>query len=118
MRSTVFAIWLGIALQVAMVVVGHFVPPLRDYWGPGGMLISLLAGGLSVVNPRARWLSAATSGALAGGIGALLGIAVAFALRDVPALLILLGTISSTVAGVIGSSLRLAVARRNAGASG
>ena len=31
----------GTALQIAMVVAGHFVPPLRAWWGPGGMLISL-----------------------------------------------------------------------------
>ena len=26
----------GTALQIAMVVAGHFVPPLRAWWGPGG----------------------------------------------------------------------------------
>ena len=34
----------GIVLQVVMVAVGHVVPALREWWGPGGMLISLGAG--------------------------------------------------------------------------
>jgi hypothetical protein len=104
MTPLVRATAIGTALQVAMVVAGHFVPALRD---PGFAIVGM---GLSAV---AGWLSlgpaglAATlgGGALAGGVCAALGIAVSVLLGDVPASLLLLGTAASTVTGAIGAGL-------------
>jgi hypothetical protein len=101
----------GTALQIAMVVAGHFVPPLRDWWGPGGMLISLVVGCLAA---QAGWSETLVAGALAGGVGAFVGILIALLLGDVPALLLALGTLSSVVAGVIGAAVVTFFRRRGA----
>ena len=92
----------GTALQIAMVVAGHFIPPLRDWWGPGGMLIALVVGCLAA---QARWSDTLVAGALAGGVGAFIGILIALLLGDVPAMLLALGTLSSVVAGIIGAAV-------------
>lgn len=104
----------GTALQIAMVLAGHFVPPLRAWWGPGGMLISLVVGCLAA---HARWSETLVAGALAGGVGAFIGIAIALLLGDVPALLLLLGTVSSVIAGVIGAAVVTFFRRRGAAAA-
>ena len=101
----------GTALQIAMVVVGHFVPPLRAWWGVGGMLISLVAGCLAA---QERWSETLVAGALAGGVGAFIGILIALLLGDVPAMLLALGTLSSVVAGIIGAAVVTFVRRRGA----
>ena len=96
-RATV----VGLILQLAMVGVGHAVPSLRAMWGPLGTLISL------VVGVWAGWQVATTGGAaiwgaIAGGLGALIGIALALILGDVPVSLLVVGTAGSTVAGLVG----------------
>lgn len=94
---------LGTLLQLVMVVSGHFVTAIAMLFGPLGMGISLLAGLL-----YGRWAgrpSGAAGGTLAGGICALIGIAVSFGLGDVTAVLLALGTLSSAVAGAIGGWL-------------
>ncbi len=92
----------GTALQIAMVVAGHFIPALRAWWGPGGMLISLAVGCLAA---QARWSETLVAGALAGGVGAFIGILIALLFGDVPALLLAVGTLSSVVAGIIGAAV-------------
>ena len=104
----------GTALQIAMVVAGHFIPPLRAWWGPGGMLISLVVGGLAA---QTRWPDTLVAGALAGGVGAFIGISIALLLGDVPAMLLALGTISSVVAGIIGAAVVTFFRRRGAAAA-
>ena len=100
----------GTALQVAMVLAGHFVPPLRDWWGPGGMLISLIVGCLAA---QSRWSETVVAGALAGGVGAFVGILIALLLGEVSAMLLVLGTLSSAVAGVIGAAVVTFFRRRS-----
>lgn len=97
---------IGTALQVAMVVAGHFVPALRDPgFAIGGMGLSAVAGWLSA-RPAAAGLGRALGGgAITGGVCALIGIGVSVALGDVPASLLLMGTGGSTVAGVFGAGL-------------
>ena len=104
----------GTALQIAMVVAGHFIPPLRAWWGPGGMLISLAVGCLAA---QARWPDTLVAGALAGGVGAFIGIVIALLLGDVPAMLLALGTISSVVAGIIGAAVVTFLRRRGESAA-
>jgi hypothetical protein len=97
---------IGTALQVAMVVAGHFVPALRDPgFAIGGMGLSALAGWLSARPAPAGPGRALGGEAIAGGVCALLGIGVSVALGDVPPSLLLLGTTASTVTGVIGAGL-------------
>ncbi len=115
-RALVNAALVGTVLQVAMVVAGHSVPAVASLFAVGGMGISLVAGLL-----YARWSgeqakgSAALGGAIAGGVCALLGIAVSYALGDVTAALLALGTLSSAVTGALGG---LAGALMNGSRSG
>ncbi len=100
-RTGTQATVVGLILQLAMVGLGHAVPSLRAMWGPVGTLISLVVGvwaGWHVATTG----SAAIWGAVAGGLGALIGIALALILGDVPVSLLVLGTAGSTVAGLVG----------------
>jgi hypothetical protein len=106
------AVVVGIVLQVAMVLLGNWAPSVRDFWGPSGMAIAFVAGILAVGRDFPGWGNAVVAGALAGGVGALHGIVLAYMLHDVPASLILLGTVASTVAGILGALAKSALARR------
>jgi hypothetical protein len=103
----------GVILQLAMVGVGHAVPSLRAMWGPVGTLISLVVGIWAVWRVGSTG-SAAIWGAIAGGLGALIGIALAVILGDVPVSLLVLGTAGSTVAGLVGGVVTQMVRRRSA----
>lgn len=100
------ALWratlIGTVLQVGMVVAGHYVPALKGLFAPGGMLISALAGWLfGRLSGAPRGVSA-VGGLFAGAACAFLGILESFYLGDVPASLLLLGTASSAVTGLVG----------------
>jgi hypothetical protein len=103
------ALWratlVGTLLQVAMVVGGHYQPALKAFYAPGGMLFSAVAGwlfGRFSATPRGM---AAIGGIVAGAACAFLGILESYYLRDVPASLLVLGTLSSAVTGAIGGAL-------------
>jgi hypothetical protein len=96
----------GTVLQLAMVLAGHWVEVIRlRGFAIGGIAISALAG---VIYARAARLPrgpSALNGAVAGGVCAIIGIALSFALGDVPALILVVGTASSTIGGAIGGAL-------------
>ena len=54
---------------------------------------------------RGGWAPSLGGGAIAGGVCAFIGIAVSAALKDVPPSLLILGTASSVVTGLIGGAL-------------
>ncbi len=94
---------IGTVLQLAMVLIGHSNPAVANMFAVGGMTISLLAGvAYSVIARPATTGSALVGGLLAGGICALIGIAVSWGLGDVTAMILLAGTASSAVTGAIG----------------
>ena len=97
-RATILAT----GAQIAMVIAGHYVPAMQDFFAIGGMGISALAGWAALKGQPASLGAAAGSGALAGGVSAAVGIGVSVALGDVPASLLALGTASSAVTGLIG----------------
>lgn len=111
-RSVLWTVlaWSTLA-QIVMVVTGHYVPGVSALFGPLGMTISLLAGVALAALERPSWGRAAGRGAVVGGACALIGIAVSFALGDVTAMLLALGTASSAVAGALGGAIGRAVAR-------
>ena len=112
-RALMSATAIGTAGQVAMVLAGHYNVGIANLFAVGGMSISLLAGVLFAILSRPSTLGSATvGGLLAGGICALLGIAISFALGDVTASILLLGTVSSAVTGAIGGSLGWLIATR------
>jgi hypothetical protein len=97
-----YATLVGTCLQVAMSLIGHFVPLVRANFMYGGLTLSLIAGVRYALRATGGWGSAAAGGAIAGGVCALIGIAVSCALGDVPAAILLFATLGSAVAGLIG----------------
>jgi hypothetical protein len=93
----------GTALQVAMVLIGHYNELVKNnVFAIGGTLISLMVGvwiGKAAGSSRG---SAALLGAFVGGDCALVGIAVSFGLGDVPLAVLAFGTLGSAVAGLVG----------------
>src|SRR3569623_176490 len=95
----------GLVLQLAMVVVGHYVPAIREKgFAIGGMFFSLVAGLVYARLAHAGWGGTLGGGALAGGACAILGIAVSVALNDVPAMILIMGTAASAGTGLIGGA--------------
>ena len=110
-RALTNASAVGTVLQVAMVLIGHSQAPVKDLFAVGGMTISLLAGVAYVLSTRAESASPTLGGLLAGAICAFIGIGVSYALGDVPASLLALGTLSSAVTGAVGGWITSKVAR-------
>lgn len=104
-QTLIRATIIGLVVQLVMVVGGHFVASIRECFGIVGMLISLIAGVVYVRGTRGSWGDSLIGGALAGGICALIGIAVSCALGDVDAMVLLYGTLGSAVAGLVGGAV-------------
>jgi hypothetical protein len=100
------ALLIGTVLQLAMVICGHWVEFIKlNVFAVGGMAISALAGVVYARRARVTRGQSAIQGALVGGACALIGILVSFALGDVTASIIILGTLSSAVTGAIGGAI-------------
>jgi hypothetical protein len=111
-RALIRAAVVGTILQVAMVVSGHLAPVVASLFAVGGMAFSLLAGLLySLWRGRTKLGAMAGAGAVAGGVGAFLGILVSWALGDVPLTLLGFGTASSIAAGALGACVGRMFAR-------
>jgi hypothetical protein len=95
----------GTLLQVLMVVVGHWVEPVRGMYLWGGLAISAAAGVAYAWRARPGWTWTLLGGLVSGGVCALLGILLSFLLGDVPAMILLVGTLSSAVTGMIGGAI-------------
>jgi hypothetical protein len=107
LRALLIATVIGAVAQLIMILVGHVVPYVREHlFAIVGGLISLLAGVQYVHRARGGWAASLLGGAVAGGVCALIGIAVSYALGDVPADILLYGTLASTVTGALGGSVR------------
>ena len=105
-RALLIGTAIGTVLQTAMVVVGHSNRSISKLFAIGGMSLSLIAGVIYAALARGGTTgSVVMGGVLAGAICALIGIAVSYFLKDVPASLMLLGTLSSAVTGAIGGWL-------------
>ena len=101
----------GLAAQLAMVIAGHYVAFIRDnVFAIGGMLISLAAGVLFAKLAGAGWVPSLTGGLIAGGLCAMLGIAVSDGLKDTAGTILVFGTLGSAVAGLAGGALGKLVA--------
>lgn len=93
----------GTLLQLCMVLAGHWIAAVANLFGPLGVGISFLVGLLWARESGAESLGgAARGGAVVGGVCALIGIAVSFALGDVTAVILAFGTLSSALTGALG----------------
>ena len=104
-KALLYATAVGAVLQVLMVLTGHFLPPVKALYAGGGMGLSLVAGVLFAERARASWPVDLTGGAIAGGLCALIGIAVSVMLGDVLPGLLVIGTAFSVVTGLVGGGL-------------
>jgi hypothetical protein len=104
-KALIIATDIGMVLQLIMVITGHYEPAVAAWFAIGGMLISFVAGVIYARWARNGWADSLIGGALAGGICALVGIAVSYALGDVAAMILVFGTIGSAVAGLIGGAV-------------
>jgi hypothetical protein len=105
-RALAYATAVGTILQLAMVIGGHSNKSIAALFAVLGVSISLVAGVVYAVSARGGSTSLlAVGGLLAGGLCALIGIVVSYALGDVPALILAVGTASSAVGGAIGGVL-------------
>ena len=104
-KALIIATLVGLVLQLAMVIGGHVSPDIKSLFAVGGMGFSLIAGLVFAYIARGGWSPDLTGGAIAGGLCAVIGIAASVVLGDVPASLLLLGTISSIVTGLIGGAI-------------
>ncbi len=112
-RPLLAATLVGTALQIAMVVAGHWSKTVADLFAVMGMTLSLVAGLLFAVwARRPTGGSSARGGSIAGGACALVGILVSYALGDVPAVVLAFGTASSAVTGALGALIGHRLIRR------
>jgi hypothetical protein len=112
-RTLIIATGVGLVAQLAMVLSGHYVEFIKtNVFAIGGMGISLVSGLIFGVLARAAWPPSLVGGLVAGGVCALLGIAVSLALGDVVPMILVVGTLSSAAAGLIGGALGKLLARR------
>lgn len=105
-RALLIATTIGTVLQAAMVISGHTNKSIANLFAVGGMSLSLIAGVIyAVLATGGTTGSDVVGGIVAGGLCALIGIAISYFLKDVPASLLALGTLSSAVTGAIGGWL-------------
>lgn len=110
-RALIVATVIGTAMQMAMVIGGHFVPAVANLFAIVGILISLVAGLLYARAARGGWADSLLGGAVAGALCALIGIAMSWAMGDVEPIILVLGTLSSAVGGLIGGAVGKVLAR-------
>lgn len=111
------ALGTGTALQVLMVVVGHFFPATQEagLFPIAGTLIGVLTGWLAGQGmPGAAMGAMATNGGIAGGAAGVLGSLVSTALGDVPLGNIAIAGGSTLVTGAIGAVLSRALGKKAA----
>lgn len=111
MRALIVATVIGTALQMTMVIAGHFVPAVANLFAVVGILISLAAGLFYARAAKGGWRDSLLGGAVSGGLCALIGIAMSWAMGDVETIILALGTLSSAVGGVIGGAVGKVLAR-------
>jgi len=114
-RALAIATTIGTILQLAMVVSGHSNKTIAGLFAVGGMGISLAAGFIYGASVRtSSGGGRLVGGLIAGGICAFIGIVVSYQYGDVPASILVFGTVSSMVTGAIGGWLGRFLARGTA----
>lgn len=97
---------LSTVLQLAMVIVGHYVEPVKGAFAILGTAIAAVVGYLFARRAgRGARMASATGGGIAAGVGALIATIVSAKLGDVMGQTIGIGTISSVIAGIAGGAI-------------
>ncbi len=93
----------GIALEVTMVVLGHYVAWIRvNAFEFAGLMIAGLVGLFYARDFAKGYAKGAFGGAIAGGTAGLIGICAANILRDMALLALPVGTAITALTGAVG----------------
>jgi hypothetical protein len=93
----------GIVMQVAMVVVGYFLPWVRLHvFMFGGMMIAAISGYLYGMDSGKGWGASSLGGAISGGTCGIIGIAVAIVLSEAQMIVLVVGTLICILTGTVG----------------
>lgn len=103
-RALMRATFVGIVIQVAMVVIAHFVAWFlhSNMYLFALMMIAATSGYIYAADTGRGFFVGATAGAISGGICGLVGIAISVALRDAPQNFIPLYTAICVFTGAVG----------------
>lgn len=114
-KALLIAALTGLIAQLVMVVAGHFIPFVADnLFAVSGIVIAIAAGAIYVRKARPGSLPL-MGGAAAGASGAFVGILASVLLGDVPAMILLVGTLASALAGSAGAAIARALKTRRPG---
>jgi MFS family permease len=103
----------GGTLGCILSLIAKYVPPVHSASGEAGALIALIMGAVFGIAAD-RYGRAAIGAAVVGGSSALIGILLAFLLKDQPAQMLAFGTLGGVVAGTVGGLSAHAFAKRKA----
>jgi hypothetical protein len=93
----------GIVLELAMVVIGHYVPWVRiNFYEFGAMMFAGLAGLFYARDSARGYAKGALGGAVVGGTSGLIGISAANILGHVALIVLPVGTAITVMVGAIG----------------
>ena len=106
-------IWMGIVLQMAMVIGGHYSEQVLLLSGILGTAIPLVLGVWFGATVPRNMKSASTGGFLIGIIGAFIGVVAAILMGDQPWLLLTFAPLSSGIAGLLGAIIGMVAAGRH-----
>jgi hypothetical protein len=97
---------LGLCLQLAMIIEGHFYGALVSVFIPLGCLIAFISGLVYAVGSQkvAMW-ERAYGGALIGGASALIAIIASIHLGETEIEILMIGTLLSGIAGAMGGMI-------------
>jgi hypothetical protein len=105
-------VWAGVALQLAMVVVGHFSGAVLNLSGILGTAIPFALGIVYGATVPKSYKEAAWGGFALGIVGAFVGVVAAILMGDQTWMLLTFAPLSSGVTGVLGAAVgRLARAK-------
>lgn len=102
---------MGAAVQLALALLGHWVEPVASWFGVLGPVTALTIGLLFAYSSRPGFVRAATGGAIAGGLGGVAGVLLAWLLGHVTLLLVGFGAGVAAAAGGLGGLLGQLVTR-------
>lgn len=104
---------IGTALQLAMVISGHFVQAIANQFAMIGTAIPLVIGVWYGIVSAGSFGAAAGVGLLIGAVPALIGVIPSYLMGDVPLGTIWFATVVSGVTALIGAVLGFAVKGRS-----
>lgn len=108
---------IGTALQLAMVISGHFVQAIANQFAKIGTAIPLVIGVWYGVASAGSLAAAAGVGFLVGAVPALIGVIPSYLMGDVAAGTIWFATVVSGVTALVGAVLGFAIKGRSRAAA-